>query len=241
MSVSDAIVIAGATKLIKGRCVLDNVSLTLPRGGVYGFSGINGSGKTMLFRAISGLIHLTSGTVDVFGQRVGSDVSFPANLGLILENVGFWEEHTGLDNLRLLASIRGVIGNAEICTALGRVGLDPDDRREYGAYSLGMKQRLALAQAIMEVPDLLVLDEPTNALDVDGIALVTDIIREEHARGATVLLACHNEPALEALFERQFQMAEGHVVGEAAGGRSADAIRVRRARHMAPVGKRGGA
>ena len=239
MSVSDAIVIVGATKLIKGRCVLDSVSLTLPRGGVYGFCGINGSGKTMLFRAVSGLIHLTSGTVDVFGRRVGSDVSFPPNLGLILENVGFWEEHTGLDNLRLLASIRGVIGDEEIRAALARVGLDPDDRREYGAYSLGMKQRLALAQAIMEMPDLLVLDEPTNALDVDGIALVADIIREEHARGATVLLACHNEPALEVLFERQFQMAEGRVVGEVAGG--AATARPRRARHMAPVGRRGGA
>ena len=192
---TDKIVISHATKVIRRRTVLDDVSLELPRGGIYGFSGINGSGKTMLFRAIAGLIHLTSGTIDVFGQRIGRDASFPTGLGLILENVGFWEEYTGLDNLRLLASI-------------------PDDGREYGAYSLGMKQRLAVAQAVMEAPELLVLDEPTNALDVDGIALVCRIIREERERGATVLLACHNEPDLEALFERRFHMADGRIVRE---------------------------
>lgn len=110
---SDKIVISHATKVIRRRTVLDDVSLELPRGGIYGFSGINGSGKTMLFRAIAGLIHLTSGTIDVFGQRIGRDASFPTGLGLILENVGFWEEYTGFDNLRLLASIRGAIGERE--------------------------------------------------------------------------------------------------------------------------------
>ena len=149
---TDKIVISHATKVIRRRTVLDDVSLELPRGGIYGFSGINGSGKTMLFRAIAGLIHLTSGTIDVFGQRIGRDASFPAGLGLILESVGFWEEYTGLDNLRLLASIRGAIGEREIRAALERVGLNPDDEREYGAYSLGMKQRLAVAQAVMEAP-----------------------------------------------------------------------------------------
>ncbi len=211
---TDKIVISHATKVIRRRTVLDDVSLELPRGGIYGFSGINGSGETMLFRVIAGLIHLTSGTIDVFGRRIGRDASFPAGLGLILESVGFWEEYTGIDNLRLLASIRGAIGEREIRAALERVGLNPDDEREYGAYSLGMKQRLAVAQAMMEAPELLVLDEPTNALDVDGIALVCRIIREERERGATVLLACHNEPDLEALFERRFHMADGRIVRE---------------------------
>lgn len=210
----DAIVVTNAVKVINRRCVLDDVSVTLPRGGIYGFAGINGSGKTMLFRAISGLIHFTSGSVEVFGRRVGTDVDFPPNLGLILENVGFWEEYTGLDNLRLLAGIRGVTSDDEVRAAMERVGLSADDAREYGAYSLGMKQRLAVAQAIMERPDLLVLDEPTNALDVDGIALVRSIIEEEHARGATVLLACHNEPALEDLFEQRYEMSEGRIVSE---------------------------
>lgn len=166
---SDEIVITHATKVIHGRVVLDDVTLTLPRGGIYGFSGINGSGKTMLFRAISGLIHLTSGQVDVFGQRIGVDVDFPRSLGLVLESAGFWDESTGLRNLTMLASIRGVAGEAEARAALARVGLAPDDDRPFSAYSMGMRQRLTIAQAIMEAPELLILDEPTNALDVDGI------------------------------------------------------------------------
>ena len=187
---SDAIVVSHATKLIRGRVVLDDVTLTMERGGIYGFSGINGSGKTMLFRAISGLIHLTSGQVDVFDQRIGEDVD------------------------TMLASIRGVAGEAEARAALARVGLAPDDDRPFSAYSSGMRQRLTIAQAIMEAPGLLILDEPTNALDVDGIEMVAKIVREEHERGCTVLIACHNEPMLEVLFERGWRMADGHVVEE---------------------------
>lgn len=208
---SDEIVVTHATKVIHGRVVLDDVTLTLPRGGIYGFSGINGSGKTMLFRAISGLIHLTSGQVDVFGQRIGVDVDFPRSLGLVLESAGFWDESTGLRNLTMLASIRGVAGEAEARAALARVGLAPDDDRPFSAYSMGMRQRLTIAQAIMEAPELLILDEPTNALDVDGIETIAKIVREERERGCTVLVACHNEPALEALFERSWRMVDGHV------------------------------
>ncbi len=211
---SDAIVVSHATKLIRGRAVLDDVTLTMERGGIYGFSGINGSGKTMLFRAISGLIHLTSGQVDVFDQRIGEDVDFPSDLGLVLESAGFWDEDTGLRNLTMLASIRGVAGEAEARAALARVGLDPDDDRPFSAYSSGMRQRLTIAQAIMEAPGLLILDEPTNALDVDGIEMVAKIVREEHEHGCTVLIACHNEPMLEVLFERGWRMAYGHVVEE---------------------------
>lgn len=211
---SDAIVVSHATKLIRGRVVLDDVTLTMERGGIYGFSGINGSGKTMLFRAISGLIHLTSGQVDVFDQRIGEDVDFPSDLGLVLESAGFWDEDTGLRNLTMLASLRGVAGEAEARAALARVGLAPDDDRPFSAYSSGMRQRLTIAQAIMEAPRLLILDEPTNALDVDGIETVAKIVREEHERGCTVLIACHNEPMLEVLFERGWRMADGHVVEE---------------------------
>ncbi|MCI6274241.1 MAG: ABC transporter ATP-binding protein [Coriobacteriaceae bacterium] len=210
----DSIVVSHATKVIRGRVVLDDVTFSLPRGGIYGFSGINGSGKTMLFRAISGLIHLTSGEVDVFGQRVGVDVDFPQGLGLVLESAGFLDEGTGLRNLMMLASIRGVVGEREAREALGRVGLDADDGRPFSAYSMGMRQRLDIAQAIMEAPELLILDEPTNALDVGGIEIVSRIVREEHERGCTVLVACHNEPALEALFEREWHMSDGRIAGE---------------------------
>ena len=210
----DAIVVSHATKIIRGRTVLDDVTLSLPRGGIYGFSGINGSGKTMLFRAISGLIHLTSGEIDVFGQRIGDDVDFPRSLGLVLETTGFWDESTGMKNLLMLASIKAVVGKREVRKALERVGLDPDDKRPFSTYSMGMRQRLTIAQAIMEAPELLILDEPTSALDVEGIETVSRIVREEHERGCTVLVSCHNEPALEALFEREWRMVDGHVAGE---------------------------
>lgn len=213
---NDLIKVDRATKVIKGRTALDDVSLELRRGGIYGFSGVNGSGKTMLFRAISGLIHLTSGSVEVFGQRVGVDVDFPSDMGIVLGSSGFMDEKTGRRNLEMLASIRGVIGPSEVDGAMRRVGLDPEDDRPFSAYSLGMRQRLSIAQAVMELPRLLILDEPTNALDADGVEMVIELLLDERGRGATVLIASHNEPTLESLCDRRFRMAGGRVVGEVA-------------------------
>ena len=211
---NDLIRVSHATKVIKGRAVLDDVSLELELGGIYGFRGVNGSGKTMLFRAISGLIHLTSGTVEVFGQRVGVDVDFPSDMGIVLGSCGFMDEKTGCKNLEMLASIRGAIGVTEVKETLETVGLDPADDRPFSAYSLGMRQRLAIAQAVMERPRLLILDEPTNALDVDGIQMVVKLLVRERGRGATILVASHNEPALEALCDRAFCMEGGRVTSE---------------------------
>lgn len=208
---ADIIRVSDATKVIRGRTVLDHVTLDLERGGVYGFLGINGSGKSMLFRAVSGLIHLTSGTIEIFGERVGKDVDFPSDMGLCFESSGFWDEKTGLQNLIYLASIRGVVSREEAERAMLRVGLGPADSRPFSAYSMGMRQRLTIAQAIMEAPQLLIMDEPTNALDVDGIAMVAKIIQEERERGATVLVSSHNEPTVEALFDRTFQMEAGRA------------------------------
>ena len=208
---ADIIRVSDATKVIRGRTVLDHVTLDLERGGVYGFLGINGSGKSMLFRAVSGLIHLTSGTIEIFGERVGKDVDFPSDMGLCFESSGFGDEKTGLQNLIYLASIRGVVSREEAERAMLRVGLDPADSRPFSAYSMGMRQRLTIAQAIMEAPQLLIMDEPTNALDVDGIAMVAKIIQEERERGATVLVSSHNEPTVEALFDRTFQMEAGRA------------------------------
>lgn len=217
---NDLIKVDRATKVIKGRTVLDDVSLELRRGGIYGFSGVNGSGKTMLFRAISGLIHLTSGSVEVFGQGVGADVDFPSDMGIVLGSSGFMDEKTGRRNLEMLASIRGVIGLPEVDDIMRRVGLDPEDDRSFSAYSLGMRQRLSIAQAVMERPQLLILDEPTNALDVDGVGMVIELLLEERGRGTTILVASHNEPAIESLCDKQFRMAGGRVVGEAEGNES---------------------
>ncbi|WP_283606854.1 ATP-binding cassette domain-containing protein [Faecalispora anaeroviscerum] len=206
----ESITITQATKTLKHRLVLDHVEAQLEQGGIYGFFGPNGSGKTMLFRAICGLISLDFGSVSVFGQPVGNKV-FPKNLGLMIESIGFWNEFTGFENLKFLAAIRNKIGDGEIRQTLERVGLDPKDTRSYKKYSLGMKQRLAIAQAIMEQPELLVLDEPTNALDEDGIAAIHQIIKEENQRGCTVLIASHNKSDLNLLCHRQFRMNEGKM------------------------------
>lgn len=209
----DKIIIDHLVKVIKKNCVLNDISLELERGKIYGFVGANGSGKSMLFRAICGLIRPTSGSVTVFSQIVGKDVSFPPDTGLVIENVGFWPEYTGYKNLEILASIRHQIGREEIRNAMERVELDPDDSRSYKKYSLGMKQRLAVAQAIMEKPQLLLLDEPTNALDTDGVARIRRIIREENARGATVLLASYNHEDISAVCDCTYRLSEGKLIG----------------------------
>jgi ABC-2 type transport system ATP-binding protein len=205
------IIVKEVSKTVKGRVVLDKVTLELEQGGVYGFYGVNGSGKTMLFRAIAGLIKIDEGEISVFGEQIGKDSSFPHSLGLIIESVGLWDEYTGLVNLKMLASIKNEIGEDDIRSAIKRVGLDPDDKRTYKKYSLGMKQRIAIAQAIMERPELIILDEPTNALDEDGKQLIHDIIIEEKKRGATVLIASHDHEELASLSDRQFKMYEGKL------------------------------
>ena len=199
------------TKTIRGRTVLRDVSLQLESGTVYGFVGRNGSGKTMLFRALSGLMSLTSGSVVWNGQQVRKDCAVLPSLGIVLENVGMYPNLTGLDNLRYLAQFKQTAGTEEIREAIARVGLDPDDRRTYRKYSLGMKQRLAIAQAIMEKPDVIMLDEPTNGLDEDGVALIRTLILEEKQRGALVLLASHNSDDIRLLSDRVFRIEEGVV------------------------------
>lgn len=199
------------TKKLKGKVILSDISLSLEEGAAYGFYGHNGSGKSMLFRAISGLIRPTEGTVTVFGRRIGENGSFPESIGLMIESVGFWPYYTGFENLKTLASIKHVISDAEIRRAIKRVGLDPDDRRTYGKYSLGMKQRLGIAQAVMEKPNLLLLDEPTNALDENGVELARTIVQEEVLRGACVLIASHNREDLSLLCSRFFKMDDGRL------------------------------
>lgn len=207
----EKIILRNATKIIKGNMVLDHINLELNKGSIYGFIGANGSGKTMLFRAISGLIRLTEGEVEVFSKIIREDISFPDSIGIIIESVGFWDEYTGFENLKLLAKIKKIIGDEEIKEAILRVGLDPDDKRTYKKYSLGMKQRLGIAQAIMEKPDILVLDEPTNALDENGVSLIRSVLLEEKNRGATILIASHNKDDISLLCDQIYKMADGHI------------------------------
>lgn len=198
-------------KTIRNAPILQDVNLTLEGGTVYGFVGRNGSGKTMLFRALSGLMKLTQGTVSLDGQVLHRDFSVLPSLGIVLEHVGMYPNLTGVENLRYLAGLTRRAGEADIRTAIERVGLDPDDKRTYRKYSLGMKQRLAIAQAIMEKPDVLMLDEPTNGLDDDGVRKIRDLILEEKARGAIVLLASHNQEDIRILSDHLFRIEQGQL------------------------------
>ena len=201
-------------KKIQNKTILDSIHLQLYGGNVYGFTGANGSGKTMLFRALSGLISLDSGTITFDGEILRKDISVLPSLGIILENVHLYPELTGYQNLEYLAGLKNQIGKEEIVNALERVGLDPKDRRTYKKYSFGMKQRLAIAQAIMEKPDVLMLDEPTNALDQDGILRIRNIIIDEKERGAMILLASHNLNELAILADHIYEMQDGKIVRE---------------------------
>lgn len=206
------------SKTLKGTKLIENVSLTLVGGRVYGLQGYNGSGKTMLMRLMAGLIRPTEGQIDIDGQVLGRDIDFPPSIGLLLENPAFLPNYTGMENLTLIASLNGRADNARIREGIARVGLDPEDKRKYRKYSLGMKQRLGIACAIFETPDMILLDEPTNALDPDGVALVNDIIKQERERGALVVLASHAQESMESLADEIYVIEQGKIVSSHPGG-----------------------
>ncbi|AGB19934.1 ATP-binding cassette domain-containing protein [Thermoanaerobacterium thermosaccharolyticum] len=192
--------------------ILKSINLNLEKGTIYGFFGRNGSGKTMLFRALCGLIKPTFGTITINNKVLHRDISFPESIGVIIESPGFWDHYTGFENLKVLSSIKNIIGDEDIRKSIKRVGLDPDDRRIYKKYSLGMKQRLAIAQAIMERPDIIILDEPTNSLDENGVQLVREILIEEKKRGALILIASHNKDDIDILSDVKYKVDNGSVI-----------------------------
>lgn len=204
-------------KVIRSKTILSNIDLELYGGTIYGIVGANGSGKTMLLRALSGLMSVTSGKVTWNGKVLRRDFSVLPSLGILLENVGLYPGLTGMENLKYLASLKNHIGDKEICRALERVGLNPEDKRTYKKYSLGMKQRLAIAQAIMETPDVIMLDEPTNSLDKDGREEIRQVILEEKERGAMVLLASHNEDDIQILADHIYIMEQGILTRQEGG------------------------
>ena len=199
-------------KVIKKATVLDDVNIRFESGKIYGLRGKNGSGKTMLMRAISGLIRPTKGSVIIDGKELGKDFSFPPSIGLLLENPAFISNETGFWNLKMLASIKGKINDNDIKNVLEEVGLDPDDKRKYRKYSLGMKQKLGIAAAVMEEPDIIILDEPINAIDDDGVKAVHKILEKAKNRGALVILACHDSNELEMLSDEIINISNGHIV-----------------------------
>ena len=201
--------IEGVTKRFGEDLVLKKVDLILERGKVYGIVGNNGSGKTVLMKCICGFLPPTSGTIRVFGKRIGADRDFPESLGVIIETPGFLTNQTGIQNLKILADLNRKIGETEIRRVLKRVGLDPDMKKPVGKYSLGMRQRLGIAQAIMEDPKLLILDEPFNGLDKNGVTEIRSLLLELKREGKTILLASHNEDDIRILCDRVYEMDGG--------------------------------
>ena len=205
------IIVDNVTKVIKGITVIQDVSLKLHSGTVYGLRGVNGSGKTMLMRLIAGLIRPTKGTITIDGKQLGKDITFPPNVGLLIENPAFIDNYTALQNLKLIANIHRVADETRIREVINEVGLDPDDKRKYKQFSLGMKQRLGIASAVLENPQLILIDEPTNALDTDGIEMVRKMVIEQKERGALVILACHDFSVLKELSDEIYFVKEGRV------------------------------
>lgn len=200
-------------KSFKSAEVLKNINLTLESGKVIGLKGKNGSGKTMLMRAISGLILPTSGNVYINDKELGRQISFPPSIGILIENPSFISNYTGFKNLKILASIQNRISDDEIRDAIRKVGLDPDDKRTFKKYSLGMKQRLGIAAAIMERPDIVILDEPINALDEAGAGLIKGLLDELKANGSLIIIACHDTEELNYLSDEIYEIYDGEITG----------------------------
>ena len=202
------------TKRIKENTVLDNVWYTFKSGFVYGLYGQNGSGKTMLLRAISGLINLDSGSIFIDGEKLHDKIEFPPETGIVIENMELLPECSAKRNLQMLAKIKNIADEKDIIFSLERVGLDPDSDKKVKKFSLGMKQRLNIAQAIFENQKIILLDEPTNALDEDAVQLIYKIIREEKSRGATIIVATHHKEDLKEVCDVILKIAEGKIVEE---------------------------
>ena len=196
-------------KRFRDQVVLKNVLISFEKGKIHGIVGRNGSGKTVLFKCICGLMHPEEGVILVNGKRVGRDVDMPEDIGAIIEAPGFLPNYSGYKNLRFLANIRRKIGKEEILNVLKTVGLDPESRKHVGKYSLGMRQRLGIAQAIMEDPEILILDEPMNGLDTAGVQDIRALLLELKAQGKTILLASHNHEDIAALCDTVHEMDGG--------------------------------
>lgn len=196
-------------KSIKSRPILNNVSYNFEYGKIYGIYGHNGSGKTMLLRAIAGLLVPDSGSVVIDGKVLHKDMSFPPSIGIVIENMNLLPQYNAFDNLKILGKIKKTATDDDIKTALERVGLKSDLKVK--KFSLGMKQRLNIAQAVFEKQKIILLDEPTNALDNDGVQLIYKLLKEEKERGALVVITTHHKEDLEEVCDVVLEMTEGEL------------------------------
>lgn len=191
--------------------VLHQVNVSFAKGQIHGLIGRNGSGKTMLLKCICGFVPATSGTITVQGKVVGKDIDIPKNIGIIIETPGFLPGYSAYKNLKFLADISGKADRQAVKDAIKKVGLDPELKRHVGKYSLGMRQRLGLAQAIMEDPDILLLDEPMNGLDNEGVEEMRKFLLELKEQGKTIIIASHSKEDIEVLCDTVSEMDKGRL------------------------------
>ena len=206
--------ITNLKKVIKGTIVLDDINYTFSGGRIYGLCGKNGCGKTMLMRLIAGLIYPSSGTIRIKDKVLGKDISFPESVGMLIENPSFLNDYTGKQNLEMLAGLQKNVDKAEVRRVLEQVGLDPDDKRKFYKYSLGMRQRLGIAAAIMGSPELILLDEPINAIDTDGVQEIRAIIRGLSPENRIIIVASHDKSEMDYLADEKIYMSEGRLIKE---------------------------
>ena len=205
--------IENLTKTFGTQTVILDVSGIFYPGKIYGFVGRNGSGKTMLMKMILGFVSPSSGSIKIEGKVLGKDISMPDRIGAIIENPGFLPEYSGFKNLKFLAMIHHKISNEEIRDAMRIVGLDPDSKKHVGKYSLGMRQRLGIAQAIMEDPDILLLDEPTNGLDNEGVEEMRNVLLKQKDQGKLIIIASHSKEDIDILCDEIFRFDHGKIIG----------------------------
>lgn len=203
------IFVENVTKAFGNQEVLKTVCVKFEMGKIYGIVGRNGSGKTVLLKCICGLLYPTAGTVTVEGKVVGKEVDYPENIGFIIETPGFLPGYSGLKNLKYLASIRGKVKEDAIRKYMELAGLNPDDKKRVGNYSLGMRQRLGIAQALMEDPDILILDEPMNALDHNGIEDMRKVLLKMKEKGKLIIIASHVRDDIDILCDEVYGMDAG--------------------------------
>lgn len=206
------IVIKNVSKKIRDNLVLNNVNIKFESGKIYGLRGYNGSGKTMLLRAICGLIQPTEGAIYIDEKQLGKAMDYPESVGIMIENPAFLGDFSGLKNLKMIAELKNEVEEKDVIETLKRVGLEESMRTKYRKYSLGMKQRLGIAAAIMESPEILLLDEPTNALDPDGIRMVADVIKEMKNENRIIIIASHEVSFLEEVADVIYEIQHGTIV-----------------------------
>lgn len=197
--------------VVKGETLLDHVCYCCEKGMIHGIVGRNGSGKTLLMKCICGFIHPTEGKISVNGKRIGKEMDFIDNAGIIIEIPGFIPYYSGYKNLKILADIQGKINREQIRLAMQQVGLDSESKKRVGTYSLGMKQRLGIAQAIMEDPEIIILDEPFNGLDKQGVIEIRQFLLSLKQQNKTILLSSHNEQDIEILCDTVIEMDHGKI------------------------------